>query len=41
MRWIIDSAHGRPEHSMQEKLTAELLDAANGKGAAIKKGRRS
>jgi small subunit ribosomal protein S7 len=37
LRWIISYARGRGEKGMQEKLTNELLDAANGRGAAIKK----
>ena len=37
IRWIIDYAKARPEKSMQEKLSAELIDAANNRGAAIKK----
>ena len=37
IRWIITYARGRGEKSMVDKLTNELLDAANGKGAAIKK----
>jgi small subunit ribosomal protein S7 len=37
IRWIIDYAKVRPEKSMQEKLSAELMDAANNRGAAIKK----
>jgi small subunit ribosomal protein S7 len=37
IRWIIDYAKARPEKSMQEKLSAELMDAANNRGAAIKK----
>lgn len=37
MRWIIHSARERSEKSMIERLAAELLDAANGRGAAIKK----
>ena len=36
-RWIIDSARGRPEHSMAERLAAEVLEAANGRGGAMKK----
>ena len=36
-RWIIDSARGRPEHSMEERLAGELIDAANGRGSAMKK----
>ncbi len=37
IRWILTYARTRPEKGMVEKLTNELLDAANGKGAAIKK----
>lgn len=37
IRWIIGFAMGRGEKSMAAKLAGELLDAANGRGAAIKK----
>ena len=37
LRWIIGYARERNEKSMVEKLTAELLDAANNRGGAIKK----
>ena len=37
MRWMIGAARRRPERSMAEKLAAELLDAANNRGAAVKK----
>jgi small subunit ribosomal protein S7 len=37
IRWIVSYARGRGEKGMIDKLTNELLDAANGKGAAIKK----
>ena len=37
IRWIITYARGRGEKGMIDKLTNELLDAASGKGAAIKK----
>jgi small subunit ribosomal protein S7 len=36
-RWIIQFAKERTEKSMQEKLAAEFLDAANNRGASIKK----
>jgi len=36
-RWLLASAKSRPGKSMQEKLANELLDAANGVGATIKK----
>jgi small subunit ribosomal protein S7 len=37
MRWIIQHARARSEKSMAQRLAAELLDAANGRGAAMKK----
>ena len=37
LRWIIDAARKRSGTSMTEKLTAELLDASNGAGTAVKK----
>jgi small subunit ribosomal protein S7 len=37
IRWIIGFARKRSEKSMANKLAAELLDAANKKGAAVKK----
>ncbi len=37
IRWIIDAARKRGEHTMQERLSNELLDAANNRGAAVKK----
>ncbi|MBV8197399.1 MAG: 30S ribosomal protein S7 [Candidatus Eremiobacteraeota bacterium] len=37
MRWLIQFARKRPGRSMEDKLAAELMDAANNVGAAIKK----
>ena len=37
MRWIIDAANKRRAGSMVTKLASELRDAANGRGAAVKK----
>jgi small subunit ribosomal protein S7 len=38
MRWLIHSARKRSDgRTMREKLAAELLDASNNKGAAVKK----
>ena len=37
IRWIVTYGRARGEKGMVEKLTAELLDAANGRGAAMKK----
>lgn len=36
-RWIIVAARARKGHSMEEKLTAEFMDALDGQGGAIKK----
>jgi len=37
MRWVITAARRRAERSMADKLSAELLDAANNRGMAVKK----
>ena len=37
MRWLVQHARARPEKSMVERLAGEVLDAANGRGGAIKK----
>lgn len=37
MRWIITYAKSRSGRSMSEKLAAELMDAFNNRGAAVKK----
>ena len=37
IRWIIGFARGRGEKGMRNKLAAELMDAANRRGASIKK----
>jgi small subunit ribosomal protein S7 len=37
IRWIIEYAAGRGEKTMKEKLAAELLDASNLRGGAVKK----
>ncbi len=37
IRWIIEYAAERGEKTMKEKLAAELLDAANLRGGAVKK----
>jgi small subunit ribosomal protein S7 len=36
-RWLLKSARTRPGKTMSDKLAAELMDAANGTGATIKK----
>jgi small subunit ribosomal protein S7 len=37
IRWLISFARKRSEKTMAERLAAELMDAANQRGAAIKK----
>lgn len=37
MRWIIDSARKRKESDMSQRVAAEILEAVDGRGAAIKK----
>ena len=37
MRWMIGAARRRSERSMADKLAAEMLDAANNRGMAVKK----
>jgi len=38
IRWLISNAKDRSEKTMREKLAGELIDAANNRGGAIKKG---
>jgi small subunit ribosomal protein S7 len=37
IRWLIKASRARNEHTMEERLAGELLDAANMRGAAVKK----
>ncbi len=37
IRWLIDASRKRNENTMQERLAAELMDAVNGRGTAVKK----
>jgi small subunit ribosomal protein S7 len=37
IRWLITAARGRNEKTMVDRLSAELLDAANNRGTAVKK----
>lgn len=37
IRWLVNYARARGGKSMQEKLAAELMDAANNTGGAVKK----
>jgi small subunit ribosomal protein S7 len=37
IRWIIQAARGRNDKTMVDRLSAELMDAANNRGNAVKK----
>jgi small subunit ribosomal protein S7 len=37
IRWIITAARGRNDKTMVDRLSAELMDAANNRGNAVKK----
>jgi small subunit ribosomal protein S7 len=37
IRWLINSARARSENTMTERLSGELIDAANQRGSAVKK----
>ena len=37
IRWLVEYARKRNEHSMEEKLAGEIMDAINGQGGAFKK----
>lgn len=37
IRWLIQAARARNDRTMVERLSAELLDAANNRGNAVKK----
>jgi len=37
MRWLVTAARARGEKSMEERLAAEILDAAGNRGGAVKK----
>ena len=37
LRWLVESARQRPGKTMAQKLAAELMDAARGEGAAIRR----
>ena len=37
IRWIISYSRGRSEKTMRERLAAELIEAANNRGASVKK----
>jgi small subunit ribosomal protein S7 len=37
LRWLVTIARKRGEHTMQDRLAKEIMDAANNTGAAVKK----
>lgn len=37
IRWVIDSSRKRGENTMVDRLSGELMDAANNRGNAVKK----
>jgi len=37
IRWLIASSRARSENTMEERLSGELLDAANNRGVAVKR----
>ena len=37
IRWLVETSRKRSENTMMERLSSELLDAANNRGAAVKK----
>jgi small subunit ribosomal protein S7 len=37
VRWLVNYARARREHTMEERLAFEILDAANRTGAAVKR----
>ncbi len=37
IRWLLSATRGRNEKTMTERLSAELLDASNNRGNAVKK----
>ena len=37
IRWLVDYSRKRKEHTMIERLAADIMDAANNTGAAVKK----
>jgi small subunit ribosomal protein S7 len=37
IRWLVGAARARNEKTMKERLAAEIIDASNNRGAAVKK----
>ena len=37
IRWMVDFSRKRREHTMKDRLAAEIMDAVNGTGASVKR----
>jgi len=37
LRWLVNYARQRKEHSMADRLAGEIMDAASGQGASVKR----
>jgi small subunit ribosomal protein S7 len=37
LRWLVNYSRARKEHSMADRLVAEIMDAAGGQGASVKR----
>jgi small subunit ribosomal protein S7 len=37
LRWLVNYARARREHTMAERLVGEIMDASNGQGSAVKR----
>ena len=37
IRWIVDFSRSRKEHTMKQRLAAEIMDAAENQGASVKR----
>ena len=37
LRWLVGFARARKEHSLADRLVGEIMDAANGTGASVKR----
>src|SRR5438045_1227973 len=37
LRWLVNNARARREHTMADRLVGELMDASNGPGASVKR----
>ncbi len=37
LRWLVNFARNRREHTMAERLVGEIMDAANGQGSSVKR----